>query len=128
MNTEQASTAQLAARRLGARAKVAVLPPRLEDGRGQKTGHPETRTRAGYGLEGLGRTVECIGAAGALDVDVDESRRKDKPARIEYLVSRQGADPRFDPRDGAVCREHGARPRVVCGIVQSAVLDKQGAH
>jgi hypothetical protein len=122
MDAEQVSPAEVPANGLGGDCEVLIAPARLEYGRRKKAGGSEARTGLGYGLKGFGRAVEHVGAAGPLNVDVDETRGDYLALRIEHVVAAGLAVSSADLGDDAIFDKNGSRLFVILGIEQPTVL------
>ncbi|MHC4507827.1 MAG: hypothetical protein ACYTAO_02570 [Planctomycetota bacterium] len=122
MDAEQVCPPEVPANCFAGERKVLIAPARLEYGGCKEAGGSEASAGLRYGPEGLDRAVEDIGAAGALNVNVDETRGDYFAFSVEHVVAGCFGFDLADLRDDAIFDKNGNAPPILGSIEQPAIF------
>mgnify|MGYP007084718679 CR=1 FL=1 len=121
MNAEQIGAAEVTANMFSGKGEVLIFLIWFENGSGKEAGSSKTYTGLRYCFQGFGCCIKYVGAASALNVDVDEAWGDYSALSVKDIIVDYRRFDLTDLRNGAVFDENGGCLFIAGSVKQSAV-------
>jgi hypothetical protein len=121
MYAEQIRSAKVTANIFSGELKVLVFLVRHKYRCSKKTRGSKARTGSGYSFETFNSGVKYIGAAGALNMNVDEAWGDYSAPRVQYVIAGNGGFDLANLDNDAIFDENSSSLFILWGVEQSAI-------